>query len=235
MFGWFGRKPATLSVCIVAQDQVGLLPRLLRNVEAVADEIVVVDGGSKDDTREVARAHPKVRLLERPFDTVTLQKNFAIQSCARDWVLVLDSDELLGDRLRERIPTLIRHWRHRWYKLPRYWLVETAPPRYVRSERLYPDWQLRLFRRDPVFRYLDDRPVHHRFPKQGRGPGTRVAGAHIVHLDFLLNDRAARERKVARYDALDPERADVNAMYLYEDAPHEVLPCEERISSLDGA
>lgn len=222
----------SLSVCLVTQDHVSLLPRLFSNVAPIADEIVVVDGGSGDGTQELVRQAPKVRLVERPFDTITNQKNFAIEQARGDWVLLIDSDELLGDRLLGQIPVLIRHCRRRWYKFPRYWLVQALPARYVRSKKLYPDWQLRLFRNQPQFRYLDDHPVHHRFPRQGRGPGKKVHNAHVFHLDFVLSDRAARERKVARYDALDQGRRGTNAMYLYEDYPHEVRSCEESCAAL---
>ena len=219
-----------LSVCLVTMDRAALLPGLLANVEGIADEIVVLDGGSRDESREVAAAHPKVRLSERPFDNAAAQKNHAIGLARGDWVLIVDTDELLGDRLRARIPALIRHPRRRWYKFARYWVTGTEPLVHVRTERLYPDWQLRLFRNDPFFRYEPGRPVHHRFPREGRGTGRRVRGAHIFHFDFLLCDRAARERKVARYQALSPASATTNRMYLYEDVPHRIRRCREPLT-----
>lgn len=222
----------TLSVCVITQNQAKLLGPLLRQAASVADEIVIVDGGSHDHTRALCAAAPKVRLFERAFDNFAQQKNFAIEQARCDWVLFLDSDELLGDRLVKAIPSLIR-WRWRqWYKLPRYWLIATAPPQHVVSERLYPDWQLRLFRNAPRFRYVSERPLHEHFPRRGRGFGKKVSGTHIVHLDFLVNDRVAREQKVARYNAADPNCLDTNNMYLYEDHPHEVVACEEPISAL---
>jgi len=217
-----------LSVCLVTQDQAHLLPRLLGNIAPVADEIVAVDGGSKDGTEDVLRSHPKVRYERRRFDTITRQKNHAIALARGEWVLIVDSDELLSDSLRAALPELVRSCRKRWFKFPRYWLATGAPPRYVRADGLYPDHQLRLFRNAPIFRYTDERPVHHRFPREGRGPGVKLRGtAHIFHLDFLLNDRARREAKVARYDALDPAARETNHLYLWEDLPHEVRPCEE--------
>ena len=218
----------TISACVVTQDRAPLLPRLLANLAPAVDEIVVVDGGSRDDSLEILRAHPAVRCGVRAFDNITRQKNHAISLARGDWVLVVDTDELLSDSLRAALPGLVRACRKRWYKLPRYWIAAEDPPRYVRAEPLYPDFQLRLFKNLPFFRYSDDRALHEHFPKEGRGPGAKIRGTcHIFHLDFLLHDRARREAKVARYDALDPRARDVNAMYLWEDRPHELRACEE--------
>lgn len=224
------RPRPTISVCVITQDQEKLLPGLLANVARVADEIVVVDGGSRDRTPEIAAREPKVKLVHRSFDDHATQKNHAIDQAGCDWVLIVDTDERLGERLIDRIPVLVTHPRRRWYKFPRYWVVEERPYRYVRSPDHYPDWQLRLFRNEPFFRYEAKKRVHHRFPRQGRGAGKKVRGSHIFHLDFLLNDRAAREAKVARYTAIAPESASVHAMYLYEDQPHQIRDCRERIT-----
>jgi glycosyltransferase involved in cell wall biosynthesis len=215
-------------------DYAPLLPRLLANVQALADEIVLVDGGSEDRTVEVAERHPKVQLHRRPFDDAARQKNHAIGKARGDWVLIVDTDELLGDRLRRRIPGLLRHRRRRWFKFPRYWLAATDPLRYVAAPLLYPDWQLRLFRNLPFFRYEEGRPVHHRFPRRGRGPGARVRRSHIFHLDFLLRDRPSREEKVARYGRKSPGSAETNRMYLYEDLPHRLRRCRETVAELRG-
>ncbi|MBX3465403.1 MAG: glycosyltransferase family 2 protein [Planctomycetes bacterium] len=217
----------TLSVVVVTQDRAALLPRFLANVAPVADEIVAVDGGSKDATADVLQAHPKVRYARRDFDTFPRQKNHAISLATSDWVLVLDSDELLSAELRQALPNLLHACRKRWYKLPRYWLVSLDPPRYVHADALYPDHQLRLFRNAPFWRYEEQRvPLHERFPRDGRGPGKKLRRGHILHLDFMLNDRATREAKVARYEQVWPGHS-ANRAYLWEDLPHEMRACAE--------
>ena len=196
----------------------------------MADEIVAVDGGSSDATREILRAHPKVRLLERPFDAHGEQKNFAFGRAAGDWILSIDADELLGDRLRRRVRGFLRLPCVSWYTIPRYWLVSVDPLRYVRTPLLFPDRQLRLFRNRPEFRYLPHPRIHERLPPIGRG--VKLRRAHLFHLEFLLRDRAAREEKVRRYDAVDPSTSRVTAQYLYEDLSHSVEPCDEGCASL---
>jgi len=217
-----------LSVCVLVQNHAPLIPRFLRNVEPIADEIVAVDGGSRDGSQTILRAHPKVRLYERPFDGFVPQRNFSFDKATGDWIFILDIDELVGDRIRDRLPALMRACRKRWYKFPRYWLVSEKPPLYLCSEVHYPDFAIRLFRNIPFFRYTEDRIVHHHFPREGRGPGKKVRDAHVFHLHLLLYDRAQREAKVAAFNRAAPaEAATSNPTYLFEDYAHEVRACEE--------
>lgn len=218
----------SISACLITQDRAPLLPRLLANVAPAVDEIVALDGGSKDESPSILRAHPKVRFAERRFDDIASQKNHAISLARSDWVLMIDTDELLADSLKAALPSLVKACRARWFKFPRYWIAAMDPPRYVRAEGLYPDHCLRLFRNEPFWRYEPSRTLHEHFPREGRGPGKKLRGeGHIFHLDFLLNDRAARERKVRRYNEIRPDLVGVNEMYLYEDRPHEIKVCEE--------
>jgi len=217
----------TLSVCCIVQNNEALLPRFLANVERIADEIVAVDGGSTDATLEILRSNSRVRVVERPFDGFTNQKNAAIDAARGDWVLMLDSDELVSDVMATALPRLLRSRFRRWYKFPRYWLASEDPPMYVNSAKLYPDFQLRLFRNLPFFRYEAGRPVHERFPKRGRGWGRKLRKGHVVHLAFLTMSREDRERKAAAYSALNPSQESTNMMYLREDSRHSIEPCHE--------
>jgi len=217
----------SISVCCIVQNCADLLPGLLRNVGGIADEIVAVDGGSTDATEATLRADPKVRYFARDFDNYTDQKNHAIEQATGDWVLFVDADERLSDALTGMLPGLVRSRIWRWYKLPRYWVVPGDPAMYVKSERLYPDYQLRLFRNTAFFRYEAGRAVHERFPRKGRGPGRKLRRGHLVHLAFRLLTRAERERKSGIYSSLDPASLPTNAMYLWEDLPHELKPVSE--------
>lgn len=224
----------TLSVCITTRDMAAFLPLVLANVDPIADEIVVLDSGSRDDSLDVLRCFPKVRVVHGRFDGhYGRLKNAVLEHARCDWVLLLDSDELLGDELRAQIPQLIRtRWR-RHFKLPRYWLVARAPFRYLHSEKHYPDHQLRLFRNERFWRYGDDQAVHEHFPRRGRGRGRRLQRGHIFHFNFLLNDRAAREAKVLRYRSIDERAERTSRMYLFEDGRVAVRMCDEQLSGLD--
>ena len=81
----------TLSVAIVAMDEEANIGRTLASIRW-ADEIVVVDSGSKDRTRDIAREQG-ARVIEEPWRGYVAQKQYAVESCTKDWVLLLDADE----------------------------------------------------------------------------------------------------------------------------------------------
>ena len=225
-----------LSVMITGQDVARFVPRVLASARRVADEIVFVDGGSRDHTVEIAAREKIARIFTRPFNgNFAEQKNFGLARCRGDWILLLDSDELLGDELCEQIPKLTRSWSMRWYKIPRYWVVrDVRPLRHIASRLHYPDYQLRLFRNSPFFRYPTNSPIHEHFPKRGRGFGRRLKRGHIFHFAIALASRAEREERTRRYEMIDPRSRETNAIYLYEQYQHEVRECADSLTEEFG-
>ena len=124
-----------LSVCITTCDRGPFLPLVVESAARVADEIVVVDSGSTDGSLDLIRDDERITLLETSFgDHFGRFKNEAIEAARGDWILLLDSDEFLGEDLVRDLPGLLGSRRHHWYKLPRYWLESdkfsrNLPPR----------------------------------------------------------------------------------------------------------
>lgn len=84
-----------LSLCVIAKNEERNLPRLLRSVRGIADETIVVDTGSVDRTREVARAH-RARVFEIAWQNdFSHARNAAINQAHGAWLLILDADEEL--------------------------------------------------------------------------------------------------------------------------------------------
>jgi glycosyltransferase involved in cell wall biosynthesis len=94
-----------LSVTIIAQDEEDRIGAALDAIRC-ADEILVVDGGSRDGTVEMCRARG-CRVLTRPFDDFGRQKRFAAEQASHDWVLNLDADEVMSPELNEEIRHLM--------------------------------------------------------------------------------------------------------------------------------
>lgn len=84
-----------------------------------ADEIVVVDSHSTDGTGGVVGSFPNTKLIERDWEGHVKQKNFALNATAHEWVISLDSDERVSQRLRGEILEAMRNPRAEGYSMPR--------------------------------------------------------------------------------------------------------------------
>lgn len=92
-----------LSVCLIARDEAVDLPRALETVREVADELVVVDTGSRDATPEIARRAGAVVGHFPWCDDFSAARNAALELASGDWILWLDADEAL---LPDSVPAL---------------------------------------------------------------------------------------------------------------------------------
>lgn len=90
-----------LSAAIIALNEEQKLPDCLKSIEFV-DEIIVIDSGSTDQTRQVAEAH-RAQVFDRRFDNFSAQKNAAIEKTTGDWILLIDADERVTPELKEAI------------------------------------------------------------------------------------------------------------------------------------
>jgi glycosyltransferase involved in cell wall biosynthesis len=133
-----------LSICVITLNEAHDLPRLLKSVEGLVEEIVVVDSGSTDATLEIALA-AGARVLTRTWTNYAEQKNFATAQASEDWILLLDADEELSGELRESIVK----WKAAPAQFPVYEMARLAwfLGAWIRHSRWYPDWQRRLYDR----------------------------------------------------------------------------------------
>lgn len=135
-----GRQP--VSVVIISLNAASQIEACLKSV-AFADEVVVVDSGSRDDTREVALKYG-ARVLHQDWLGFGRQKQFAVEQASHDWVLCLDVDERVSDQLRESLEEVLQVPRFRAYRMPR---CNRFMGRWLRHGEGYPDWSVRLFDR----------------------------------------------------------------------------------------
>jgi glycosyltransferase involved in cell wall biosynthesis len=133
----------TLSVAIVAMDEEVNIGRTLASIRW-ADEIILVDSGSKDRTPDIAREYG-AKVIEEPWRGYVAQKQYAVDLCTKDWVLLLDADEEVSSGLADEIRAVLADPN----ALNAYWLPRKNLflGRWIRHGGFYPDPKLRLFRR----------------------------------------------------------------------------------------
>lgn len=135
---------STLSIVIIAKNEERTIGKVLCSVRAIADEIILVDSGSSDATKEIANQFG-ARVVHQDWLGYSGQKNFAIDLARSDWILSLDADEIVTDALaREIKESIVTPGTITGYRIPRVLYIGTTA---VRKGGFYPDAQLRLFKR----------------------------------------------------------------------------------------
>ena len=192
-----------LSVTVITRNESANIRAALESV-AWADEIVVVDSESTDDTVAQASRFTR-RVVVRPWAGYAAQKNFAASICAHDWILSLDADERVTPELAAEIrATLAADPKHGGYRIPR---VARHLGRWIRTTDWYPDDQLRLYDRRAAHWTGRVRPRVGRGHRQHRTAPERAAALSLSRRrgsprnDRSLHDpgrpRDERERAVA--------------------------------------
>jgi glycosyltransferase involved in cell wall biosynthesis len=150
-----------------------------------ADEIILVDCGSTDDTVSIARSKG-VRVETRAWTGYIDQKNFAHGLASNDWILSLDADERISPPLASEIRSLLTSDPPRkGYRIPR---VAFHLGRWVRTTDFYPDYQTRLY--DRRHARWTGKYVHESVTVDG-GPGQLVN--ELQHYSFRdLRDQLDR-------------------------------------------
>lgn len=172
-----------LSAIIITRNEAHNITACLDSV-AFCDERIVVDSGSDDDTVALALA-AGARVVSRPWTGFGAQKNFALAEARGDWVLSLDADERVTWPLAAEIMVTLRKPAANGYEIGR---LSTFLGRPMRHSGWYPDYVLRLFRREKA-RFTDDL-VHERVVCEG--PVGRLICRFDHHPVLALEDALRR-------------------------------------------
>ncbi|MBW1721716.1 MAG: glycosyltransferase family 2 protein [Deltaproteobacteria bacterium] len=166
-----------LSVAIITLNEEERLPGCLASL-SFADEVLVVDSGSTDRTREIAQSFG-ARVFVEPWMGFSMQKQMAVDRCSHDWVLILDADERVPEATAKTIRRVISRpdqGEVAAFSLKRKNLLHD---KWIRHCGWWPDPVVRLVdRRKGEF---DGRAVHERWITRGRVEHLDV---HIEHLSF---------------------------------------------------
>lgn len=130
-----------VSVVVITYNESRNIARCLESVKGIADDIVVVDSFSTDDTAKIARRY-SARVIAHRFDGHIEQKNYAIGEALYPHILSLDADEALSDRLYESIQQAKANWQYDGYYFNR---LTNYCGKWIRHGGWYPDRKLRLF------------------------------------------------------------------------------------------
>lgn len=137
-------KSIQVSVVIITFNEERNIQRCLESVKEIADEIVVVDSFSTDKTKDIAAAY-QVRWIENPFAGHIEQKNFAMRQATHEYVLSLDADEALSEKLVAALKKIKGDCTFDGYVFNR---LTNYCGQWIRHCGWYPDKKLRLWNKN---------------------------------------------------------------------------------------
>lgn len=161
-----------LSVVIIAGNEEKNIRDCLESVKW-ADEIILIDSESTDNTREIAKEYTSLIYLKK-WEGFVPQRKYSIEKTSYNWVLSIDADERVEEKLKLEIKELLNsNNKKNGYWIPRqnYFLNKV-----IKSCGWYPDYQMRLFNKN--FVQLSDRKVHEGFEVEGE---TGRLNNHLIH------------------------------------------------------
>jgi len=154
-----------LSVALATYNEERNISDCLESVQGLADEVVIVDGSSSDNTRQIAKKYGAkvIKTTNKPmFHT---NKNIAIDNCLGEWILQLDADERVTPELKEEIIQKINDPKNQfsafWLKRKNYFLG-----RFLKKGGQYPDPVIRLFKKGKA--RLPEKSVHEQMEVSGK-------------------------------------------------------------------
>ena len=138
---------ATVSVVLATFNEEKSLLECLESVKELADEVIIVDGGSTDKTVEIAKKYGATVIVTNNPPIFHINKQKAIDKATKDWVLQLDADERVTSELLQEIKTTIQQINNS--TINGFWIPRKNLflGRYLMKGGQYPDYTLRLYKR----------------------------------------------------------------------------------------
>lgn len=188
-----------LSTCVLTHNSELLLEACLESIIPYTDEIVIIDDVSADNTVNIAKKYTDkiiIKKLER-FDE---HRNLGINNCSGDWILMLDSDEIISNKIAE-VKDVLNVTDADLVGLPRCQIVNISPLLYKIDKYSYPDFQWRLFRNNKSMRYCGK--VHENiYALKDNVLQNMIIGIHLFHFNLILCSESDWLDKMIKYESM---------------------------------
>ncbi|CAG1020314.1 (heptosyl)LPS beta-1,4-glucosyltransferase [Patescibacteria group bacterium] len=167
----------TVSVIIITKNETSHIQACLESV-SWADEIIVLDSGSTDNTVELCRTYTdKVYITD--WQGFGIQKQRALNYASSDWVLSIDADETVTEELKAEIINAMQTTEYNGFEIPR---LSNYCGRAMKHGGWFPDYVLRLFKREQGS--FTDTVVHERIVVSGKIGRLKNPFLHNAFVNF---------------------------------------------------
>lgn len=178
----------SLSVCMIVKNEEKNLERCLESIKDIADEIVVVDTGSIDNTIEVAKEYTDKVISHKWNNDFSEARNISLENATKKWILILDADEALPQGEGIKLKTILK-------QNPQFEAFHLRLVNYISNIDIGDAIVLRVFKNNPKYRF------------RGRMHEQVI---HSINENGGLNKVGSTDVKIAHY-GYDPKEADVDA------------------------
>lgn len=208
----------TISLCMIVKNEEQLLEQSLESVKNLVNEIIIVDTGSTDKTKEIAKKF-KAKIFDFEWkDNFADARNFSISKATQDWILWLDADETISEKDHDYIrqivkeaqfPVVVMEQRHYTNDKANLQFKE-VDERYQKEAKefqgYYPTLITRLFKNN--LGLVFEGAVHETLDKSMQKLGLKFLRTDIPvhHYQYLKSEEKMAEKK-QKYDALLEEKA----------------------------
>lgn len=184
-----------LAGVILARDEADFIGECIASL-AWTDEVVVFEWGSTDATVRIAQ-DAGATVIEHRFENFAQQRNAALEQVDAEWILFVDADERIPPELASEIRTCLEAPTQPGYYIPRHNYIFG---KLTRHAGWYPDYQLRLLKREAVH-YDPERRVHERVVLPD-GAEAGYLNTPMIHFNYQnVREFVRKQRHYAGFDA----------------------------------
>lgn len=184
------KSAKNISVLIITLNEEIHMRELLNDL-TFADEVIIVDSFSKDNTKEISESFTNVKFVQHPFENYTSQRNFAISLVKNDWILFLDADERLSEKLKiEILDTLKNNETYTAFMFYRTFMFKN---KVLRFSGWQTDKIFRLFHKN-FASYTSERLVHEKLKVEGK---VGILKNKLIHYSY--SDYESYKAKMINY------------------------------------
>ena len=173
-----------ISLAMIVKDEENNLEECLNSVKDFVDEIVIVDTGSIDETKRIALNYTNKVYDFIWCDDFSKARNFSLEKCTRDWILVMDADDRLIQGSKEIVNNFIK------YNENKIGLIERISKYYLNNEENYSrEYEARIFKRGLFYKG----EIHEQIDSTMKREKTDIK---FSHSGYENNDKGERNIKI---------------------------------------
>jgi len=179
----------SISAVLIVKNEAKKLSDCLKSL-AWADEIVVLDSGSSDNTLAIATEFSAKVFINTDWQGFGVQRERAASFATGDWIFMIDADERVTPELQQSILTAVQQPPAIWFVNRLCWCFG----RFIKHSGMHPDWVPRLYPRGRAI--YDATRVHERLVNNQKLPEKKLAG-NLLH--YLYDSIRHQQQKAAHY------------------------------------